>query len=150
MLEYILFSERIRGIFICWLRDNNIEFQLAGNDEEFLVLIDEDIDDSIEDKIEAQYDLLLDESAKAVDEADSSAGAIHLVGIQFTNKHGEIGQVRIPPELANQIQQCLNASQLQAFVQLIADAVENPNNKSLCQNQQNKNPYCKHTWCDGE
>jgi hypothetical protein len=133
VLEYILFSERIRDMFICWLRDNNIEFELAGDDEEFLVLIDENIDDSIEEKIEAQYDLLLDVSAKAVDEADNSAGAVHLVGIEFTNKHGETGQVRIPPELANQVQQCLNASELQAFVQLIADAVANPNNKSLCQ-----------------
>jgi hypothetical protein len=133
VLEYILFSERFRDKFICWLRDNNIEFELAGNDEEFLVLIDEDIADSIEEKIEAQYDLVLDESAKAVDEEDSSAGAVHLVGIQYTNKHGEIGQVRIPPELAKQIHRCLDASELQAFVQLIADAVENPNNKSLCQ-----------------
>ena len=133
MLEYILFSERIRNIFTGWLQDNNIEFELAGNDEEYLVLIDEEIDDSIEEKIEAQYDLLLDESAKAADEEDDSSGAIHLVAIQYTNKSGEIGQVRIPPELANQIQQCLNASELQAFVQLIADEIENPNNKLLCQ-----------------
>jgi len=133
MLEYILFSERIRDIFICWLRDNNIEFQLAGNNEEFLVLVDENIDDSIEEKIEAQYDLLLDENAKAVDEKDDSSGAIHLVGIQYTDKNGGIRQVRIPPELANQISRCLNTSELQAFVQLIADAVENPNNNSLCQ-----------------
>ncbi len=133
MLEYILFSERIRDIFICWLQDNNIEFELAGNDEEFLILIDENIDDSIEEKIEAQYDLLLDESAKAVDEEDNSSGAIHLVGIQYTDKNGDIAQVRIPPELANQLQRCLTASELQGFVQLIADAVENPNNKSLCQ-----------------
>lgn len=133
MLEYILFSERIRDIFICWLKDNDIGFELAGNDEEFLVLIDENIDDSIEQKIEAQYDMLLDESAKAVDEEDDSSGAVHLVGIQYTDKNGDIAQVRIPPELANQLQRCLTASELQGFVQLIADAVENPNNKSLCQ-----------------
>lgn len=133
MLEYILFSERIRDIFICWLRENNIAFELAGNDEEFLVLIDENIEDSTEEKIEAQYDLLLEESAKAVDEDDDSSGVIHLVGIQYTDINGDIGQVKIPPELANQVQRCLNASELQAFVQLIADEVTNPNNKSLCQ-----------------
>jgi hypothetical protein len=133
MLEYILFSERIRDIFIGWLHDNDIEFELAGNDEEFLILIDENIDDSIEEKIEAQYDLLPDESAKAVDEEDNSSGAVHHVGIQYTDKNGDIAQVMIPPELANQVQRCLTASELQGFVQLIADAVENPNNKSLCQ-----------------
>ena len=133
MLEYVLFSERIRNIFVSWLQENNIEFQLAGETEELLVLIDEDIDPQIEEKIEAQYDLLLDESAKAVDEEDHSSDAVHLVGIQFTTSNGDVGQVRITPEMANKIQRCLNASELQAFVQLIADAVENPNNKSLCQ-----------------
>jgi hypothetical protein len=133
MLEYILFSERIRDIFIGWLRENNIAFALAGNDEEFLVLVDENIDDSIEEKIEAQYDLLLDESAKEADEDDDSSASIHLVGIQYTDINGDIGQVKIPPALANQVQRSLNASELQAFVQLIADEVTNPDNKSLCQ-----------------
>jgi hypothetical protein len=133
MLEYILFSERIRDIFIGWLRENNIAFTLAGNDEEFLVLVDENIDDSIEEKIEAQYDLLLDESAKEADEDDDSSASIHMVGIQYTDINGDIGQVKIPPALANQVQRSLNASELQAFVQLIADEVTNPDNKSLCQ-----------------
>ncbi len=133
MLEYILFSERIRDIFIGWLRENNIAFALAGNDEEFLVLVDENIEDSIEEKIEAQYDLLLDESAKEANEDDDSSGAIHLVGIEYTDINGDIGQVKIPPALANQVQRSLNASELQAFVQLIADEVTNPDNKSLCQ-----------------
>lgn len=133
MLEYILFSERIRDIFIGWLRENNIAFALAGNDEEFLVLVDENIEDSIEEKIEAQYDLLLDESAKEADEDDDSSASMHLVGIQYTDINGDIGQVKIPPALANQVQRSLNASELQAFVQLIADEVTNPDNKSLCQ-----------------
>ena len=133
MLEYILFSERIRDMFICWLQDNDIAFELAGNDEEYLILIDENIEDSIEKKVEAQYDLLLDENAKAVDEEENSSGAIHLVGIRYTDKNGDIAQVRMPPALANQVQRCLTASELQAFVQLIADAVENSNNESLCQ-----------------
>jgi len=135
MLEYVVFSEHIRDMFIAWLQDNQIEFQLAGCDEELLVLISEDIDCFTEDKIEAQYDMLLDESARVADKEDDSPDSVHLVAIQFTDKSGDIGQVRIPPELANQIQQCLPAVELQEFVQLIADEVINPtNNKSLCQN----------------
>lgn len=132
MLEYVLFLERVRNIFISWLRDNQIEYQLAGEAEELLVLIDEDIDQEILKKIEAQYDFLLDESARIADEEDTSPDSVHLVGIQFTRNNGEIGQVRIPPELANRIQQCLNTAELQSFVQLIADAISNPTNKSLC------------------
>lgn len=134
MLEYVLFSEAIRNKFIAWLQDNQIVFQLAGDDEELLVLINEDISHLTEDKIETQYDLLLDESAKIADEEDKSHDSVHLVGIQFTDKNGDIGNVQISPELANQIQHCLTAAELQAFVQLIADEVINPVNKSLCQN----------------
>lgn len=132
MLEYVLFLESVRNIFISWLRDNQIEYQLAGEAEELLVLIDEDIDQEILKKIEAQYDFLLDESARIADEEDTSPDSVHLVGVQFTRNNGEIGQIRIPPELANRIQQCLNTAELQSFVQLIADAVSNPTNKSLC------------------
>ena len=133
MLEYVLFSKKIRQLFITWLQENQIEFQLADNEDEYMVLIDEDIDESTEEKIEAQYDLLLDENARLTDEEDDSDDSIHLVGIQFTSKSGDIGQVKIPPELANKIQRCMTATELQAFVQLIADEVINPSNKSLCQ-----------------
>ena len=133
MLEYVLFSEKVRELFISWLEDYEIEFQLAGEDGEFLILIDEDIDQNIEEKIEAQYDLLLDENAKVVDEEDDSPGNLHMVGIQYTDQNDQIGQIQIPPALANQIQQNMTAAELQAFVQLIADQVLNPTNKSLCQ-----------------
>jgi len=134
VLEYVFFSEHIRNIFISWLQDNQIEFQLAGSNEELLVLINEDIDLLTDEKIEVQYDLLLDESARVVDEDDDSPDFVHLVAIQYTNQNGDVGQVRIPPELANQIQQCLTAAELQAFVQMIADEIINPANKPLCQN----------------
>ena len=84
MLEYVLFSEHVRNIFLSWLKDNQIEYQLAGEAEELLVLIDEDIGHDMEEKIEAQYDFLLDESAKIADEEDDSPDTVHLVGIQFT------------------------------------------------------------------
>lgn len=132
MLEYVLFSKEIRNLFITWLQDNAINFKLADNEEEFLVLIDEDIDENTEDKIETQYDLLLDESAKIADEEDDSPNAVHLVGIQFTYKDGGIGEVQIPPELANQIQKSLSATELQAFVQLIVDEASDSGNRSLC------------------
>lgn len=133
MLEYVLFSKDIRQLFIVWLKENQIEFQLADNEEEYMVLIDEDIDESIEEKIEVQYDLLLDENARLTDEEDDSDDSVHLVGIQFTNESGDSGQVMIPPELANQVQRCMTATELQAFVQLIADEVISPTNKPLCQ-----------------
>jgi hypothetical protein len=36
------------------------------------------------------------------------------------------------PELANRLHRCLDMVELQAFVQTVVDAVENPDNRPLC------------------
>ena len=132
MLEYVLFSESVRDMFIAWLKDNLIEYQLEDENETFLILIDEDIDGDIQEKIEEQYDLLLDENAKITDEEDECNNALHLVGIKFQRNNGEVGQVNISPELANKIQSCLNTEELYSFVQQIVHAVSDSKNNTLC------------------
>ncbi len=132
MLEYVLFAERLRNRFTSWLDNNGIDYRTSGDGEELLVLIEEDIDDDMQDKIDEQYDLLLEESARIADEQDDSPDAVHLVGIQFQCSDGRIGMVRITPELANRLHHCLDMVELQAFVQAVVDAVENPDNRPLC------------------
>jgi hypothetical protein len=124
MLEYVLFAEQLRDRFTSWLDDNGIEYRIAGDEDELLVLIDEDIDADEHERIEARYDLLLDESARIADEEDDSPDAVHLVGIQFQHSDGTVGLVRISPELANRLHRCLDMVELQAFVQTVVDAVE--------------------------
>jgi hypothetical protein len=132
MLEYVLFAERLRDRFTSWLDDNGIDHRTAGDGEELLVLVDEDIDGEVQDRIDEQYDLLLEESARIADEQDDSPDAVHLVGIQFQRSDGVTGHVRITPELANRLHRCLDMVELQAFVQTVVDAVENPDNRPLC------------------
>ena len=132
MLEYVLFAERLRDRFTSWLDANGIDYQTAGDEEELLVLIDEDIDENAQDRIDEQYDLLLEESARIADAEDDSQDAVHLVGIQFQRSDGVTGHVRITPELANRLHRCLDMVELQAFVQTVVDAVENPDNRPLC------------------
>jgi hypothetical protein len=132
MLEYVLFVERLRDRFTSWLDENGIEYQTSGAGEELLVLIDEDLDELTQDRIEEQYDLLLDESASLADAEDDTPDAVHLVGIQFRRSDGMTGMVRISPGLANRLHQCMDMVELQAFVQTVVDAVENPDNGPLC------------------
>ena len=132
MLEYVLFAEQLRGRFTSWLDDNGIEYQTAGDEDELLVLIDEEIDADEQERIEAQYDLLLDESARIADAEDDSPDVVHLVGIRFQRSDGMVGMVRITPELANRLHRCLDMVELQDFVQTVVDAVENPDNRPLC------------------
>ena len=132
MLEYILFSEALRDRFTIWLAGNDIRYQTAGEGDELLVLVDEDLDEEIQDRIDEYYDLLLDESARIADAEDDTPDAVHVVGIQFRRSDGRVGLVRITPELANRLHRCLDMSELQAFVQTVADAVEHPDDGPLC------------------
>lgn len=133
MLEFVLFAEQLRERFTTWLTDNGIAHQTGGDADELLVLVAEDIDDATLEKIDAFYDGLLDESARLADAEDDTPDAVHLVGIQFRRGDGTHGMVRITPELANRLHECLDRVELQAFVQTVADAVENPDDRPLCQ-----------------
>jgi len=132
MLEYVLFAEQLRDRFTKWLDDNGIVYRTAGSGDELLVLVDENLDEDVQDRVDGQYDLLLEESARIADEEDDSPDAVHLVGIQFQRSDGRIGLVRITPELANRLHRCLDMVELQAFVQTVVDAVENPDSGPLC------------------
>jgi hypothetical protein len=132
MLEYVLFAEQLRDRFTGWLDDNGIVYQTGGDADELLVRVDENLDEDVQDRIDEQYDLLLEESARLADEEDDSADSVHLVGIQFQRSDATIGLVRITPELANRLHRCLDMVELQAFVQTVVDAVENADSGPLC------------------
>jgi len=132
MLEYVLFAEKLRDRFTKWLDDKDIVYRTGGDGDELLVLVDEDIDEDMLDRIDEQYDILLEESARIADGEDNSPDAVHLVGIQFQRSDGRVGMVRITPDLANRLHRCLDMIELQAFVQTVVDAVENPDSGPLC------------------
>lgn len=132
MLAYVLFAEQLRDRFTQWLEDNNIFYRTEGDGDELLVLVDENLDEEMQDGVDEQYDLLLEESARLADEEDDSPDSVHLVGIQFQRSDGTLGLVRITPELANRLHRCLDMVELQAFVQTVVDAVEDPDSRPLC------------------
>jgi len=132
MLDYVLFAEPLRDRFSQWLDDNGIAYRTREDGDELLVLVDEDLDEALQDRVDEQYELLLEASARLADDEDNSPDAVHLVGIQSRRSDGVIGQVRITPELANRLHRCLDMVELQAFVQTVVDAVENPDSGPLC------------------
>ena len=132
MLEYVLFAAQLRDRFTQWLDDNGVAYRTEGNGDELLVLVDEDLEADLQDRVDEQYDLLLEASARIADAEDDTPDAVHRVGIQFRRSDGVVGQVRITPELANRLHRCLDMVELQAFVQAVVDAAENPDSGPLC------------------
>jgi len=132
MLEYVFFESQFRKQFVLWLARNGIPYQASDTEMELLVLIDEDIDDDTEERVEDQYDLIMLEQAASADQQDNPEDHIHLVGIQYTATDGNVHQVRLTPAIVNRITQCIDAIELQELVQTIANGVLNPDDRPLC------------------
>jgi hypothetical protein len=133
MLEYIFFESRFRDRFTDELNTMQVRFELAGADEELLVLVDEDIDEELEEQVESLYEQLMNEQASSVNDQEAADESIHVVGVQYTATDGTVCQVRLPPALVNRITQCLSNEELQQLVQTIADDVSNPDLRPLCE-----------------
>jgi len=132
MLEYAFFENRFRDQFIDWLKSIDMEYQTQDGELELLVLVDEDIEEEIEDKLEEQYDLIMERQALSADENDDPEIHINLVGVQYTATDGNVHHVRLQPEIVNRITRSISHVELQEFVQTIADGVLNPDDRPLC------------------
>ena len=132
MLEYAFFENRFRDQFTDWLKTIDMEYQTADGELELLVLVDEDIDDATEEKLEEQYDLIMEKQAISADENDDPEAHINLVGVQYTATDGCVHHVRLSPDIVNRITQSISHVELQEFVQTIADGVLNPDDRPLC------------------
>lgn len=132
MLEFVFFSPSIREQFIACLQDNDLTYEVSDFGEELLVMVDEDISDEIEHRLENFYDQLLDANARLVDSEDDSWNAMHRVGIQYHDDKGNIRQLKFEASMVKRLHQCLGAEELQAFIQLVADGIHHPDDTPLC------------------
>jgi hypothetical protein len=135
MLEYVFFNAEPRARFCAFLSERGIEATLAEGETELLVQVHEDaVDDQLADALDAYYDEMfaLDQeihgrhAATGGDEYQGSGVVVNL-------KDGTAVYAEIPPALLNKVMQALTLSELSDLVNAIADAVENPDPRSLCQ-----------------
>ncbi|HID30059.1 MAG TPA: hypothetical protein EYP19_08650 [Desulfobacterales bacterium] len=133
MFEYVFFNEALKGRFVAMLDEEAVAWTSRNSDESFSVFVSEDIDDDIEERLEAVYDGLMDEQRSIVvgDEMDAGDG-IHRVGVQFSNAEGVVGQVHLDPELVNRLLRDISIEELQELVQTVAIQVMSGGTGALC------------------
>ncbi|RLJ18677.1 hypothetical protein DJ030_11590 [bacterium endosymbiont of Escarpia laminata] len=132
MLEYIFFDERPWRRFIEFLQDQEMVPETSKDDEGWLVMLPEDIDDDLNDRVEAFYDKMLDFNEILVAEAEGE-GHVHAAGVNITLKDGRTVQAAIDPKIMRRLLEVVTAEELGDLVNAIADAVENPDQPSICQ-----------------
>ncbi|MCB1876035.1 MAG: hypothetical protein KDH88_08680 [Chromatiales bacterium] len=132
MFDFVFFNATLEKRFVSRLAGMGIKrpVRLCEDDVWTVRLVDE-LDDLHMEELETYYDELLSEQERITDAED--ADMMHRVGVQFTRANGEIGMVRLDPDLVNRIGECLSLSELQVLVQQVADAVIDPEYRRLCQ-----------------
>jgi len=132
VLEYIFFDERPWRRFIEFLQDQELAPETSKDDEGWLVMLPEDIDDDLNDRVEAFYDKMLDFNEILVAEAEGE-DHVHAAGVNITLKDGRTVQAAIDPKVMRRLLEVVTAEELGDVVNAIADAVENPDQRSICQ-----------------
>ena len=133
MLEYIFFNKKTCHLFEETAKTAGIKPILDYADECFTVTIPEDLDEVILEKLENDYDKLMDIDRDLTEQQQDSANDIHAAGITIQLKDGRVVCASVTPELLNKVMQSISTDELNTLVCAITEAVEDPDESSLCQ-----------------
>lgn len=134
MLEFIFFHQNISELFTGFIAGLGIEYRVEADEETITVSVSEDVDDELVEKIENEYDRLLDLSRDLTDsEEGESRDNYQKASLLITLKNGEISYAHVDTDMVNRMLQVISTTELNRFIETIADAVENPDDRSYCQ-----------------
>lgn len=132
MLEYIFFDERPWRQFIDYLESLGLKPESSSENQGWLVALPEDLDDELDEKIEAYYDRMLEMNEALVAEAEGEAH-VHTAGVSVNLSDGRVVQAEVDPKLMKRLLEAVSPEELGAFVNAVVDAVENPDERPFCQ-----------------
>ena len=132
MLEYIFFHEHPWRRFIVFAEELGLNPEARQGDEGWVVELPEDLDEALDERLEAFYDEMLDYNQDLVAETEG-AEHVHLAGIDVTLGDGRRVQAGVDPKLMRRLLEAVSPEELGEFVNAIVDAVENPDERAFCQ-----------------
>lgn len=134
MLEFIFFHQNISKLFTNFIAELGIEYQVEDDDETITVSVSEDVEDDLIEQIEDEYDRLLDLSRDQTDsEEGDSRQNYQKASLLISLKTGERSYAHVDTDMVNRMLQVISTDELNRFIEAIADAVENPDDRSYCQ-----------------
>lgn len=134
MLEYVFFHRVPFDLFTEFLRDQGIRPEAGCDDGSFEVRLPEGLDDALNEAIERRYDELLTLNQQLFEtEQAEDVDNFHAAGVVVNLADGSTVYADIPPRLLGRVMEVLTAEELGELVNAIVDAVECPDQRSLCQ-----------------
>jgi len=134
MLEYIFFNKETCSLFENSATSSGIATIVECQDECFTVRLSEDSDENALDKLEDFYDELMDmDRSLAEQQQEDQSENINTAGITIQLQDGRNVYASVSPDLLNKVMQSISPDELNTLVCAITEAVENPDERGLCQ-----------------
>jgi len=130
MLEYVFFDQELRSRFITYLHEHGLAADTYDADG-YIVTMSDDIEEELWDKIDHKYEQLLQENADLLENTEDAL-LINAAGVQVVLASGDIGMIRLSPDLVSRLLTVISQEELRDMVQTVAEQVENPDNRPLC------------------
>ncbi|WP_456373575.1 hypothetical protein [Thiolapillus sp.] len=131
MLEYVFFHARPFDEFMAYLGDLGLQAETRIEDDCWEARLPEDLDDRLSEQIEERYDQLMDMNQELFD-AEQSDG-YHTAGVVVNLADGTTVYAQVDPLLLGKIMGVLTPEEFGEVVNAIVDAVEEPDDRTLCQ-----------------
>jgi len=131
MLEYVFFDQRPFEQFSDYVKGLNLtpECRVTGQDE-YLIELPDDLDDTVIDQVEAHYEKMMGISEDLMAEED--AGHYSAAGVQVSLTDGSQIVASVEPVLLQKVLTVLSYDELAEFVDAVAESVENPDSRPIC------------------
>ena len=133
MLDYVFFDNRPFEQFLAFLRQQGLEPRSRVEEELYEIYLPEDLDEELAESIENFYDEMLDLNQQLFDRAQAAGSDYHAAGVVVTLAAGNTVYAKVDPELLARIMLVLNPREFGDVVNAIVDAVEQPDERTLCQ-----------------
>jgi hypothetical protein len=133
MLEYIFFNKKTCHLFEKTVTLAAISPIIDCADGCFTVRLPEDSNEVTLEKLEDYYDELMDIDRLLAERQDDSPDTTHAAGITICLKDGRNVYASVSPDLLSKVMQSLSTDELNTLVCAITEAVEDPDESSLCQ-----------------
>jgi hypothetical protein len=138
MLEFIFFHKIPHSLFIEWLKEMGLAPESSTEDETYLVFLPEDLDDKLYDEIEHKYEILMEMNEALLKQENADEADYHMAGIAVHLRDGNVSYADIDPELLGRVMGAITPEEFAIIVDAIVTAVENPQDRSFCQRQRDK------------
>jgi len=132
MLEYAFFHQKISDLFVEFVLEKGVAVSVETEDLSINVQLPEEIDDQLLQEIEDYYDKLLDMTEALATEGDKEE-YLHNVGIAVNLADGRSVLAAVDPALVNKLLEAISMEELNDLVNAVVDAVENPDERPLCE-----------------